>query len=59
MAPGIRADVDDVVGGTHHLFVVLYDDDGIAEITEATHYLDQAFSISLVEADTGLIEYVE
>ena len=38
---------------------MLYDDDGIAEISETTHYLDQALSISLVEADTGLVEYVE
>src|SRR4051812_21760687 len=32
--PGAGAEVDDVVGGAHRVFVVLNDDDGVAKISQ-------------------------
>src|SRR4029079_12229960 len=51
--------VDDPVGGSHHLLVVLDDEDGVAEIAEPLERADQAAVVALVEADGRLVEDVE
>ena len=39
MNAGAGADVDDIVGGKHRIFVMLDDDDGVAEVAQ----IEQAF----------------
>ena len=57
--PGAGAHVDEVVGGAHHLLVVLDDEDGVAEVAQVLERPDQAVVVALVEADRGLVEDVE
>ena len=56
---GAGAHVDDVVGDAHGLFVVLDDDDGVAEVAQAQQRVDEAAVVALVQADAGLVEDVE
>src|SRR5690606_34721079 len=42
MNPGARTDVDDPVGRAHHLFVVLDDDQRVAEVPQPLERSDQA-----------------
>ena len=56
-APG--PDVDDVVGGAHHLLVVLDDDHGVAEVAQTGEGLDQARVVGRVEADGRLVADVQ
>ena len=39
MNAGSRSDIDNPVGGTHHIFVVLDDDQGVANIAETLQRL--------------------
>ena len=54
-----RTDVDDVVGGEDRVFVVLDDDDGVAEVAQAAQRLEQPRVVALVEANRRLVEDVE
>src|SRR6266511_3424795 len=56
---GAGAHVDQVVGRTHHLLVVLDDEHGVAEVAQALQRADQLPVVALVEADRGLVEDVE
>ena len=56
---GARADIDDPVGRAHRLFVVLDDDQRVAEIAQALQRVDQAGVVALVQADARLVEDVE
>ena len=58
MEAGAGADVDDVVGGADGVFVVLDDDDGVADVGEVSEGSDEAVVVALVEADGGLVEDV-
>ena len=53
------ADVDDPVGVTDGVLVVLDHDQGVAEVLEADQGLDQPLVVALVEADRRLVEDVE
>jgi hypothetical protein len=55
---GARTQVDEVVGGAHRPLVVLDDDHGVAEVTQAVEGADQLLVVSLVQADRGLVEHV-
>ena len=57
-ASGIRADVDDVVGGTDDFLVVLYHHHRIAQLLQLAEYLNQSVGIAAMEADTWLIQDV-
>ncbi len=59
MLPRARAHVDEVVGGAHHLLVVLDDEDGVAEILEPLQRPDQLAVVALVQPDRRLVEDVE
>jgi hypothetical protein len=59
MDAGAGAHVDDVVGGADGVFVMLDDEDGVAEIAEALEGDEQAVVVALVEADRRLVEDVE
>src|SRR5205807_9669234 len=54
-----RAHVDQVVGGPHHLIVVLDDEHGVPERAQALERLDQLPVVALVEPDRRLVENVE
>ena len=56
---GARAEVEDVVGFADGVFVVLDDEDGVAEVAEVFEGVDEALVVALVEADGGLVEDVE
>ncbi len=54
-----RAEVEDVVGVADGFFVVLDDEDGVAEVAEGFERGDEALVVALVKADGGLVEDVE
>lgn len=56
--PSAGADVDDVVGGANGVFVMFNDNDRVAQITQVDKRTEQAFVITLVQADGGLIQHV-
>ena len=56
---GAGPEVDDVVGGADRLFVVLDDDDGVAEIAQPGQRRQQRAIVALVQADRRLVEDVE
>ena len=56
---GAGAEVEDVVGLADGVFVVLDDEDGVAEVAEVFEGGDEALVVALVEADGGLVEDVE
>ncbi len=59
MHAGAGADVDQVVGGEHHVAVVLDDDDRVAKVAQLLQTVYQAAVVALVEAYARLVEYVE
>ena len=51
--------VDEPVGRSHHLLVVLHHEHGVAEVAQTLERADQPAVVPLVEADRGLVEDVE
>ena len=58
-APGTRADVDDVVGGKHHVAVVFHYDDRVSDVAQLLQRVDEPLVVALVQADARLVEDVE
>ncbi len=56
---GQRADVDDPVGGTDRLLVVLHDEDRVAQVAETGQGGDELGVVALVEPDGRLVEDIE
>ncbi len=56
---GAGAEVEDVVGVADGLFVVLDDEDGVAEIAQRFERMDQPLVVALVQADGGLVEHIQ
>ena len=56
---GAGTEVEEVVGGTDDVGVVLDDEDGVAEVAEVFHDADELGGVAGVEADGGLVEDVE
>ena len=56
---GVRADVDDPVGGADGVFVVLDDDERVAQLLQPHQRLDEAVVVALVQADGRLVEDVQ
>ena len=56
-SPG--ADVDEVVGGEHHVAVVFHDDDRVSEVAQLLERVDESLVVALVQADGGFVEDVE
>src|SRR5271170_6919172 len=54
-----RTEVEEIVGGADHVRVVLYDEDGVAEVAEVVEDADELGSVARVQADGWLIEDVE
>ena len=59
MASCIGTNVDEVVGSTHNLFVVLHDNHRVAQCLQFLEYLDQAVSVAGMQSDAWLIKDVE
>ena len=43
----------------HHFFIVLNDDDGVAQVAQLLQDADEARCVAAVEADAGFVEDVE
>ena len=56
-APG--ADVDHPVGAAYRVLVVFDDNQRVAEIAQVVQGFDEAFVVTLVQADTRLVQYIE
>ena len=59
MLPRPGPDVDHPVGGTDGVFVVLDDDERVAQVLEADERLDEPVIVALVQADRRLVEDVQ
>ena len=55
---GAEADVDDVVGVLDGILIVLDDDHGVADVTQALQRVEQPRVIALVQADRRFVEHV-
>src|SRR4029077_15697462 len=53
------AEVDDPVGITNDVQIVLDDDDGVAEVGEAMQYVEQLAYVVKVKAGGGLVQKVK
>ena len=56
---GAGAEVEDIVGVADGVFVVLDDEDGVAEVAQVFEGGDEALVVALMQADGRLIEDVE
>ena len=54
-----RADVQDVIGGAHHLSVMLDDQHGVADVAQVMQQANQALAVARVQADGGLVQHIE
>src|SRR5690606_38839356 len=59
VAPGARAEVDDVVGGSDRVLVVLDDDHRVAQVAELLERAEQSLVVALVQSDRRLVQDVE
>src|SRR5260370_37991911 len=53
------SNIDDVIGGTHRIFIVLDHQQRITKVTQTQQGLNQACVIALVQSNAWLIQYVE
>jgi hypothetical protein len=58
-SPRSRTDVHHVVRGADRLFIVLDDDQRVAQVAQSEQRIDQPPVVALVQPDRGLIEYVQ
>ena len=56
---GAGAEVDQVVGGPHRVFIVFDDDDRVAQVAEFGKRIEQTLVIARMEADRWFVENVE
>ena len=59
MHAGTGSHVDDMVGRADGVFVMLDNDDGVAEVAQADESREQAFIVALMQADGWFVEDVE
>ncbi len=59
MNAGTRPDVEDMVGGTDRIFVVLNHNDGVAEVAQPLERLEQPRVIALMQSNGRLVEHVQ
>ena len=56
---GTRPKVDEIVGGSHRIFIVLHDHDGVAKISQVLQRVDQAIVVTSVQTDRWLVENIK
>src|SRR5581483_1179655 len=54
-----RSHLDDVIGGTDGIFIVLYHDHTVADVTQLLEGCDHLEVVAWMQADAWLIQYVE
>ena len=59
LAASLRTDVYNPVGSPHHILVMFYDNDRIAQITQFLETMDQALIVTLVQTDARLVQDIE
>ena len=59
MHAGAGADVEDVIGQSNRVLVMLDHDHGIAEVAQPLQRVEQPRVVALVQADRGLVQHVE
>ena len=59
LAARLRTDVYNPVGGTHHVFVVFYHDDRVAQVAQFLETVDEPVVVALVQTDARLVEDIE
>src|ERR1019366_1356155 len=59
MTTGAGAEVDDIVGAADGFFIVLDDENGIAEVAQVFERGEKTPVVAMVQADGRLVEYVE
>ena len=55
---GAGAQVDHIVGSQHNVFIMLYHQDGISNVTKLAQGFNQLLVVALMQADTGFIQDV-
>ena len=55
----LGAEVDDVVGGLHHIQVVLDDQHCVAQVNQAIEHMEQLLNVGEVQTSCRFIEDVE
>ena len=53
------AEIENVVGLTDRIFVMLDDDDGVADVAEVAKGFEEALVVALVQPDARFVENVE
>jgi hypothetical protein len=53
-----QAHVDHMVGGAHHVFVMLHHQHAVADVAQVFQGVDQAVVVALVQADAGLVQHI-
>ena len=56
-APG--PEIEKMIGGTEHVWIVLDDNDGVAKVAQVFEDVNQAIGVARVQADRGFVEDVE
>ena len=59
MHTGTGADIHNIVRLAHGVLVVLYYNQGVAQIAQALHGGNQLIVIALVQADAGFIQHIQ
>ena len=53
---GLRPDIDDEIGSTHDVFVMLYHNDGVSDALETSKHSYKPACIAAVEPDTRFVK---
>ena len=56
---GAGAEIDHVIGAANRFFVVLDDEDGVAQVAQSFESAEQATVVARMQADGRLVENVE
>ena len=59
LASSLRTDIYYPVGCKHHIAIMFYYDDGIADVAKFFQTVDEALVITLMQSDTWLVEDIE
>jgi len=57
--PGLRPQLDHVIGCAHHRVIMLHDEHRIAQIAQALERADEPLIIRRVQANAGLVQHIE
>ena len=57
--PGRRTDINEIIGGEYRIFVMLNDNDGIADIAQILERFDEPVVVALMESDGRFIKHIK